>query len=397
MLESIRKHLDYIIFIPVLIISSLIIGTNLFDLILGRWLPLTTIITVILYTGYESYKSITQGKVSEEITSRFSDFSTGQQTMISDLQDVKKIQDEIKKSLPEKEKRFDKTNLLVDLINEQLIPIQVVEKTIIDKKFITVFYSTAGFSTNIPKIIKDMEDKSEFTSLKEYLKIFDELGFLQLSSGRPTPYFIIAEDNLYPEKLRDINSLADYIFKRANQILINQWNLIMKKAKDANTRFYKLRENTQNPLNFNILVIKASSRNILNRFKIKNDFNPKFITQLTSLSDILKVGENISRDQKIKIRNFVLKSSIDILILKVPKTDRLKISSLESVFREPKEEKGLGIEHFYDYCMQNREDISDILRTKFSDETKINKYTDMIQRNSKAYKDALIELGVALD
>lgn len=397
MLESIRKHLDYIIFIPVLIISSLIIGTNLFDLILGRWLPLTTIITVILYTGYESYKSIKQGKVSEEITSRFSDFSTGQQTMISDLQDVKKIQDEIKKSLPEKEKRFDKTNLLVDLINEQLIPIQVVEKTIIDKKFITVFYSTAGFSTNIPKIIKDMEDKSEFTSLKEYLKIFDELGFLQLSSGRPTPYFIIAEDNLYPEKLRDINSLADYIFKRANQILINQWNLIMKKAKDANTRFYKLRENTQNPLNFNILVIKASSRNILNRFKIKNDFNPKFITQLTSLSDILKVGENISRDQKIKIRNFVLKSSIDILILKVPKTDRLKISSLESVFREPKEEKGLGIEHFYDYCMQNREDISDILRTKFSDETKINKYTDMIQRNSKAYKDALIELGVALD
>jgi len=395
-LEKLKKYRVYIVLAPILFFSFLIQSSSEFASLFGKYLTAVIVLIAGMSVLSDVIIKAKDGNQIDEIDTNVKEHR--EESKEANKIIIDKLDSEIEKWDSKKEEIYEKNSLLIDLINEQLIPIQVVDETIPDKKFVTVFCTAEGFSNNLPAHIKQLkdDDSERYRQFRpDYTKIFEKLQFIQLS-GRDL-YFIIAEDNIYPEKLRNITKLADYLNQKARLLLDEKWNLIMKDAEINSTTFYKNRHDKNNPLNFNMLLIKSNRRDMRHRFKITNDFNPEFIAELASLSNIEKVKSKIKENDKIEIKKFVLRSSIKILILKIDKkSDQKKILELESTFRKSEEEGGLGIKYFYDYHKKDREDIVKILKKEFSEEEKITEYTNMIIENSKKYKDDLIKLGIDL-
>lgn len=399
--EGFRNNKGYIFSAPLVFFSSLILGSNWFSSIFGQYLPITTILIVGVFVFSEIYqkrRDDTQFRemIVGEKTHHAESRETLQNTKLLN-ESVQRIEIEIEKDHLKREEKLEKNSLLIDLINEQLIPIQVVDETIQDKKFITVFCALGGFSNNLPDHIKQLQeiDEVQYHQFRpDYRKIFEKIHFVQLTGRHP--YFIIAEENIYPEKFRDMSNLSEYLMNKAKLLLDEKWNLIMEDSKTNSPRFYTNRLNKGNPLNFNILLTKVNSRDVRQRFKIQNDFHRGFTSELASLTDAHKVRNKIKENERIEIRKFILRSSIHILILKIHESDRKKILDLEQIFRKPEAEGGLGIKNFYDYHKKEREDIEKILKMKFSKEEKVKEYTTMIIKNSRRYKEDLIELRIDL-
>ena len=296
---------------------------------------------------------------------------------------VKVIEKEVIKYKPVKNKKYEKTKLLANLINENVISIKTIEKNIADKNFISVLCYQKGFTANKPK---NMQMR------RKYPSIFKNLGFIQLAGV--WGYFIIPEENIFPKKLRNLNNLAIYVLHKAKMCLISEWREIMRWAKKGSLRFYRNRTGKANPLNFNMLIMRFNRRNMIHMFLKSNDFNIAFNNELVSLTKLNEV--KIRQNDKIKIKNFVLQSSLNILVLGVPNEDKNKLLALEKTFVKPVRNKGLGIKNFYDYHNQNEVDILKIISTKFSP-TKAKEYTDLIFKRSKKYQEALTKLGIKIE
>jgi len=303
---------------------------------------------------------------------------------------IDKIDSEITKETSKKEENYERTQLVADLINHGLISIREVDKSVPDKKFFTVFCRSQGFPQNLPSSIKkkSKDEKSKF--MVNYYNLFEKLGFVRLVWNRP--YFIIAEDNVYPEKLRNLENLSNYFINKIGLSLIEKWNLVMDYSREHSPRFYKQRQGKENPLDFNMLIVKSNLRDMRYKFIKTNIFDPKLSNELASITKLNKI--RIEEDSKIGIKNFVLKSSIYILVLRLETKDRKKILDLEPIFTKSEADGGLGIEKFYDYHQKPKEKIIEILKKKFDDETKVNEYADLIVKNSKQYKEDLTEMGI---
>lgn len=151
------------------------------------------------------------------------------------------------KQTEEKEKidRYDATELLVSLINENLISIKEVERILPNEKFIVVFcYPSGG-----PAIPEDIEHK------RLYQELFEDLSFVRLGAN----YFIIPERNLFPKKLRDIDNLARELRKGVTLYSEKEWKYFLDKIKLSNhKRLYNNWVNKENPLKFDFLVYKVN-------------------------------------------------------------------------------------------------------------------------------------------
>ena len=91
-----------------------------------------------------------------------------------------------------------------------------------------------------------------------------------------------------------------------------------------------------------------------------------------------------------KVKNFVLDSSIEILFYDLPQKELEIIKSLEIKLK-----RKLDISKLFDYLDRSDEDISNILKQKFSDETAI-KYTKLLKARLREYESALKDLGISI-
>ncbi len=293
---------------------------------------------------------------------------------------VQKYDDEIDKYKDIKQKRHDETGLLSKLINENLISVNTVEAQIPDKKFIAVLCYQKGFAKSKPE---------ELFYKRKYFKLFENVGLVRIAF--PWSFFIIAEDNIYP-KLRNIDFLGKYLLNKARVILDNEWAEILELSKkEGYTDFYNEASKKDNPLNFNMLIVKTNMRQMRHRFLKTNDFHDNFGSELASLTKAKKL--KISDMEKVKIKNFLLQSSLNVLILGLPKADKEKLLSLEGIFKKSEDKGGLSITNFYDYCKRNKTDIKNILLNKFNQE-EAEIYTEILFSNSLKYQDLFLELGV---
>lgn len=117
-----------------------------------------------------------------------------------------------------------------------------------------------------------------------------------------------------------------------------------------------------------------------------SSFSSNFLKELISVSNIRKI--RLNEQDKVSVREFVLKSSLGILILDSPTKEKEKILSLEKNFKEE-----LGITNFYDFTKENENKIKEILGRKLDVET-AEKYAKMIKNRSKRYKEELSLLGI---
>ncbi len=325
-------------------------------------------------------------------------------------EDVAVVKAEVLEQKTKKEEKKKENRILIDLMNNNVISVRTLDNNILDKRFISVLCYQAGFSVKnqiisqnvkdeIDKILLSKKIKSKKEKLREkgldtsreYHKMFDDIGFIKLANHNE--FYIIPEDNIYPEKLRNLDKLSNYLIKQGMIIVDEEWNKLKEIHKKHDKEFYQQMQNESNPVNFNMLIMRINRRDMRHRFILRNDFNKKFTPELSA---IIKLSEfKTLASEKVAIKTIISQSSLKILILSLPEKEREKVLSLEETFTKPQNEGGLGIKNFYDYHTKDVEDIKRILRIKFKkSEEKISKYAQLIYNNSRDYKEDLIELGI---
>jgi hypothetical protein len=240
--------------------------------------------------------------------------------------------------------------------------------------------------------VQEFIKEKKIDSIKrKYPDIFKDMGFIQLAEVYP--FYIIPEENIYPKNLRDINSMADQLMKRAKIALAKEWDELREVHKTHDRRYYERIKEKQNPLNFNMLLMRVNRRNMRHRYNIRNDFNQAFVSELSSIVALEKF--KMYEQEKVAINKLIFSSSIHILVLGIEKKDREKILELEKVFTAPCAEGGLGVKKFFDYHKQDSKKISNILATKFKNNPeKVKTYTEFIVKNSRDYQEDLEKLKI---
>ncbi len=326
-----------------------------------------------------------------------------------DIKIIKKgveiVKTEILKDKKKVEEKKIENRILVDLINNNFISARTLDNNILDRKFISVLCYQAGFNVRsgiispkvadkIRKIIQLKREKKfvkeDIDINREYSKIFYDVGFIKLAEHNQ--FFIIPQDNIYPEKLRDLDKISDYLIKQGTIIVSEEWEKVKNVHKKHDIKFYNEMKSKDNLVNLNLLIMKINRRDMRHRFILRNDFNKEFSSELSA---IVKLSSfKTSPSEKIEIGKIISQSSLKILILSLPEKEREKVLSLEETFTKPQSEGGLGIKNFYDYYTKNIENIKKILRTKFRKEENVEKISKLIYDNSRDYKKDLSELGI---
>lgn len=282
-------------------------------------------------------------------------------------------------------KRLNQVKPLIDLINNNLISIKAIEETIKSKKFITFFCYQEGFKRSLPKYMKD---KNKQSPRRLYPKVLEQLGFLKLGKVNHG-YFIISEESLYPSELRDVDMLSTYLVKKIKRSLDEEWEEILEDAKTNDPEYYATNLNETNPLNFNFLVSKVNAKDMVHEFLLCNDFDERFNSELATLAQVRKIFVNES--DKIKIKSFILGSSIKILIDDCPEHVKTALIKLEPSFRK------IGVKHIYDYHKVNKNDLLKILSTTTFNQKAVTYLATLIMLRSQAYEQTLLDLGIHLE
>ena len=70
--------------------------------------------------------------------------------------------------------------------------------------------------------------------------MFKKMGFVKLAY--PYSYFVIAEENLYPKRLRNIDKLAKYLLNKSKVDIKEEWDEILTWSKKNSKVFYRNRK-----------------------------------------------------------------------------------------------------------------------------------------------------------
>lgn len=374
------------------------------EFIKEHWMALTSLILIILVGAIELFESKLPFFISSQITKLvlligvaviqyYKEFLGGKQNnqihqnIIITKESVKKVDNKIdeltvkfEKGSLKREEKYEESNtkLLTTLFNNSLISEKELENSIGNKKFISVL------------TFQKFDKPKELKLSRLYPKLFEKLGFVRLAGN--WGYYIIAEENLYPEELRNLDKLTESLIINSKKYLNEEWDIILSKSKKEHKIFYNNHSKDINPLNFNILISKIDASQMKHGFLKKNSFNPEFATQLSSISDIRKLFLN--ETQKKKVKEFIFKSSLIILISDFIIPIKEKIESLESEFKKPTKEGGLGIKYFYDYWRVDKDKFKELLSKKINDTNLVEKYSRLIIKRSKRYENSLRKLGV---
>lgn len=370
LLNQLKEHWRIII-ISLILIVNLIFQVQSINSLLPTYFQVTylSLILSIVYILLEASDKIKSSNENKEVKTS-----------------IQEIDQKLTSLSYFEEQRTKKRNLvkpLIDLINHNIISIKSVEDIIKGKNFICIFCYQTQFTSNVPQKMKDNKKVPH----RRYNELLEKLGFIKLASKYT--YYIIAEDNLYPESLRNIDVLGNYLINKGQECANEEWNIILEYSKHEAPRFYDNRVNSPNPINFNFLIQKINAKDVKHDFLIQNDFNPMFNIELATIASIREIYVN--EKEKVEIKNFVLKSSLNILIGDLPRDQREILLSLEPEFKK------LGIKHIYDYHKASQIDLINIINTKIDSKDLSERLTAYIMDNSRNYEDTLLELGIHLD
>lgn len=210
--------------------------------------------------------------------------------------------------------------------------------------------------------------------------------------GGLIPLFVTSTKRL-PKKLRNTINLKNYILSRAPSLLEEDWKKFinwLKGEKDLVEYYEKYKDkNFEEILKFNIVITrgKINSNNVgcLYGKRLPKEFYDLFNEEV----DLRKV--NLPSEKKVRIKEFVLDASIEILFYGINNFELTNIKNLEQKLKSE-----LNITNIFEYLKMSEDDISKIFREKFS-EDKAKEYANLLQTRCKKYKEALSELKININ
>jgi len=385
---------------------------KLFGFFISKWviIRIAFYIILIVLNGLFDFFNLT-GKVGVKVNLllflilvvleviRVVDDDTNKHRIDSKLTKVDKNTEETKEVVLEIDKKIEegklkrnskyegkKVKLLVELINHQLISKKTVKEIIteMDKKFISVLIYADSLKSS-EKFKENHKNKR-----REYIKIFENLGFTRLGYPSSKGYFLIAEQNLYPEKLRNLDNLSAYLVDKLKVSFGEEWAYVLDFSKKESRRFYNINKEKRIEMNATILISIVGTNDMRFDFIYKSGFDKSFSKELLSVTKKNKL--KISDLDKLQVKRFITNSSLNILILELTEREKKTLLELEPKFKEE-----LKIKNFYDYHRRNVQDITNIISKRIKDKNKARELAKRIQKNSKKYEEDLVELGVNLE
>lgn len=294
---------------------------------------------------------------------------------------------EIDKKTSEQIEKFDRIenekresiHLLGELINKGLID----QEDVLNHLENPDIFSLSCHATTLP-YPKDMDRDKRL-----YPMVLQKMGFVRMR--RYGALFVITGNKLHPD-LRDTELLKKYILAKIDESLKEEWKAFLNRlGSDPLYRKKYLRhkkERYDKHLKFSVLLLrgKISKRNI--GYLKMPVFGKEFYELINADINLNKVS--LPKDKKVKIKKFVLDSSIDLFFYDVKKSDKEKLELLE---RKLKSE--LGIKQFSDYLDANNQDITDVFEKSFSPK-RSEEFTKLLKRRVYKYTEALKDLGISV-
>lgn len=281
-------------------------------------------------------------------------------------------------------KKQGSIDLLNQLINKGLIDEEDINKYLESSELTCLFC----YATAFPKI---KENKNILKLPRRFYPGFLEqnLGFIRM--GKRASFFVILTKNL-PKELQYTINLKRYLLKKFDNLFKEEYKIFIDELEKENFKrnLKKYKDvSYKDLLKMSILIVKGklSENNV--GFLHEQTFYRKFLDLVKSEIDLKKI--HLPQIKKIKVKNYVLASSCEILLPELSKEDLDKLKSLE-----PDLKNTLSIEKVTDYSSKNEDDIKNSLLKHFPEE-KASIYAKGIKTRANDYEKALIDLSISLD
>lgn len=275
-------------------------------------------------------------------------------------------------------------NLLNNLLNNGLIDDEEVFEHLPNSDI----YCLICFPTTMKKLITGNKEYTFVT--RQYPDFLKSIGFVR--TNRFSPAFVTTPRRL-TKTFRNIPALKNYILEQVDPILESEWKLYLKEMKKKRGfkkywREYK-KQDYKDHLLFSLAIIrgKLDERNVGYLFG-KKTYSKDFEDLLKEEVDFKHI--DLPRQKKVRIKEFISDSSIELFFYGVNKKVLDQIKALESKLKEE-----LNITKFPDYLKNSEEDIAKIFNTKFTKKDSLN-YAKLLKKRIKEYDSALRDLKISI-
>jgi len=287
--------------------------------------------------------------------------------------------DEIHQITKEEEKKYKrKEEIVTRLIREGVIADYDLKKIFQSLRKREVFL-VHTYGEGVPHTLFNSYDGETQPLITILLKI----GFVRVF--RQHNLFIIFKKNL-PKNIRSLNRLEKFLQQEVEKLWIKIEEYTKRKYPSSK---YKIYDKWRNKEGFkcSYLLFKTAEEDFMIGYKGKQSFTPQFVN---SIIREIKVSKIKSITDKVKLKQFVAKTSIEILLGGLPKNIR------KEILRHEKSLKGnLKIKKFTDFkdipVEQLTNQLSQLVDTKSED---WKNYSEEIKSQAQEFYNILVELGM---
>jgi len=307
-----------------------------------------------------------------------------------EVESQEKKDKEIKRHISKFEKSEKRKNTQINLLNTLINKGLIEEEDVYNHIKSNDIYAVYIYANTLPPI--DISGVKDYTSNRKYPKFLEqELKFVRM--GVRSTLFVTNTKRL-PRNLRDTKNLKEYLLKKLDQPLLEEWTDFLKwlkrKRKIELKRLYDSYKNKKHKemLGLSVTIVRGKINEDNIGFLHKNVLTPKFQDML---NEEVKLGKIIiPREKKVLVKKFVLDSSIELLFFGETKDNLGKLMKLESKLK-----RALDIKQFTDYKYKSKEDVADIFKEEFSTEV-AKRYAHLLILRAERYEKNLKALGVSV-
>ena len=221
--------------------------------------------------------------------------------------------------------------------------------------------------------------------------LVQEMNFIRM--GRRSTLFVINTKRL-PKNLRDTKNLKEYILKKLDDLLLQEWTAYIKWLKKSDKeeliKIYEQYKDTNynKVLGLSITIIRGKFNEDNFGYLYEKVLTPKFYEMINEDIDLNNL--HIKREKKIQVKKFVFDSSFELLFFGETVANLNKLKKLENKLKNT-----LDIKKFTDYQYQSKEDIANIFKDEFSID-KADEYAKKLIKESTKYETAFKALGISI-
>lgn len=287
--------------------------------------------------------------------------------------------DEIHKVTKEREEKYkQKEKIITRLIKEGVIidyDLKKIFQTLRNKEVFLVHSYGEGVPQNLLK--------SYNGGTQPLISILMKVGFVRVF--RQHNLFIVFKKNL-PRNLRRLDKLEKFL----QQELEKLWEKIEEYAKQKYpSSKYKMynKWRTKEGLKCSYLLFKAGEEDFVIGYKNRYSFTPQFVTSIIREIEVSKIKPITD---KVKLQQFVAKTSIEILLEDFPANIKKELLKHEKTLKE-------------EFKIKNFTDLKDIpvesLKNKISELSSVEEdwsiYSEKIKLHAQEFYNILVELGMS--